>query len=302
MSSVIFNWRTEIESDLPWYFLPAPEQRTLGNRTRKWKSTWYPTDSKENHLKGLKLQKARAGINPTATCPYTEESFGYEFNSNGFRCDEFEGLLKNGQDSILYFGCSFTFGIGLPEEQIWVTQLHNKIEKLEGKRLNKINLGMPGAGIDYVRYTAGKAISKFKPKYVFTYVPPFPRLLSMRPFTKEDYTYAFLGPNIPKAGTKISTYLYNIMLSNEKTCNEYMDWYYESEQQTLNTFSELSGAKWITLEHNKICGAGPDKPGIFPSRHKANYPDIARDFMHLGPTFHHELATEFFNEYKSKYE
>lgn len=304
MSDIIFNWRTEIESDLPWYFLPPPDERAAGNKTRKWKSIWYPTDSKENYIKGLRLQDTKAGAHPNAVCPYNERSFGYEFNSNGFRCDEFEYILNNKLDSIIYFGCSFTFGIGLPEEHIWTSIVHDKIERMEGKRLNKINLGMPGSGIDYIRYMAGKAIKKFKPKYVFTYAPPFPRLVSMRQFgSDKNHTYSFLGPSISKTDTILNKNLTEIMLQTEKDCTEYTEWYDRSEQQALNTFSELSGAKWITLEHNEIHGIGPNKRGLFAEKYpKAYYPDIARDFMHLGPTFHRELAAEFISEYKSKYE
>lgn len=68
---------------------------------------------------------------------YNNNPISYNFNSLGYRTVELEEVKD---DFIVSFGCSYTSGIALHKEDIWVEQL--------GKKLNKqvLNLGMEAIG------------------------------------------------------------------------------------------------------------------------------------------------------------
>ena len=63
--------------------------------------------------------------------------FQYRLNSNGFRSDHFK-KLDTSNINILFAGCSFTFGEGLPEEYTWPRLLENNIKHKTKKILKHI--------------------------------------------------------------------------------------------------------------------------------------------------------------------
>jgi hypothetical protein len=68
----------------------------------------------------------------------------YKTNSHGFRCLEFSPLPVGGKN-VIVLGCSHTFGQGLEESEIWITQLE---KLLNNKMLRFWNLAQPGASPD----------------------------------------------------------------------------------------------------------------------------------------------------------
>jgi hypothetical protein len=74
-------------------------------------SYWAMPDTRENFLKNPKPG-------------YTETSIVYQYNSHGFRTQEFD--VDTIVPSILCLGCSFTEGIGVRVDQAWpsLIQLH----------------------------------------------------------------------------------------------------------------------------------------------------------------------------------
>ena len=92
---------------------------------------------------------------------WIDNPFTYSFNSNGFRCDEFTS-----DSTILFLGCSFTCGIGLPIDTIW--------PELVAKQLNMqcANLGQGGGSADTAFRLCHGWIDQIKPKVVVFLQPP----------------------------------------------------------------------------------------------------------------------------------
>ena len=65
----------------------------------------------------------------------------YGINSQGYRCPELESI--NWEESILMFGCSHVFGIGLLDDETVTHQLSLALD------MPVINLGMGGSGCTY---------------------------------------------------------------------------------------------------------------------------------------------------------
>lgn len=89
----------------------------------------------------------------------------YHTNSYNYRSPEF----KKGTD-LLIVGCSYTYGIGLPYETVWGTQLANM------HKLSYANISMPGASVPWMVDQVFRYFNDFgHPKYLTMLIPNFHR-------------------------------------------------------------------------------------------------------------------------------
>jgi hypothetical protein len=105
-----------------------------------------------------------------------QQDFSYKLNYNGFRSQHFKEL-NNNDINILYAGCSFTFGEGLPYEFTWTTLLTNKIKDFyKNKNIEAYNVGYMGSSIHLVIRNVMAFIRNFgKPDYIFINFPDIAR-------------------------------------------------------------------------------------------------------------------------------
>jgi hypothetical protein len=61
------------------------------------------------------------------------KNVSYKINSNGYRGEDIDGV-----SDLMTLGCSFTFGVGLPEEKVWPSLLAEKMG------MSLVNLASPG--------------------------------------------------------------------------------------------------------------------------------------------------------------
>lgn len=114
---------------------------------------WYQTDAEENY----------STIN-TGQLNYQKDEIQYEFNSMGYRCDEF---TETSEFPILFMGCSYTEGVGLPLNEVWAYHLHKKIVEATNKKIPFWSLAKGGTSIDYASRRFFEFGHTLKPKYVF---------------------------------------------------------------------------------------------------------------------------------------
>jgi len=96
-------------------------------------SDFSGTDTKELFQKNLKTQ--------SPNWEYRNKVIKYTLNSKGYRTKEFEHI--DWANSIVLFGCSFVFGIGLDDEDTICSQL----AKITG--IPVVNLGVGGSSMTY---------------------------------------------------------------------------------------------------------------------------------------------------------
>jgi hypothetical protein len=139
---------------------------------------WLPMDTKERYEKNLVNNYEELEKNG-----WINNKFTYKFNSLGFRCDEFTN-----DPTIMFLGCSYTCGIGLPLEKIW--------PELVAKHFNMrcANLGVGGGAADTAfRYCLGY-IDTIKPKIVVYLKPEGTRLeLSINDEITPINVYSYKG-------------------------------------------------------------------------------------------------------------
>jgi hypothetical protein len=97
---------------------------------------------------------------------WTERKFTYRFNNDGFRSNEFDSNKK----SILFLGCSLTFGTGLPIEETYGYKVADNLG------LEFYNLGLGGSSNDTAYRLSSYYIPRLNPKIVILANPEITRL------------------------------------------------------------------------------------------------------------------------------
>jgi hypothetical protein len=143
----------------------------------------------------------------------------YKLNSEGFRSEEF----KNNPE-ILFSGCSFTYGSGIPIDYLW-----NKIVS-ENFKVSHQNLGVPGAS---VMFTVSNLFEHFRiygnPKVVACLFPSFYRTFRIKNYKFGYSEYDYARHELLKAGD-------DYVLDEDR--------YYENVQ---NLYTEMDGPKIIKM-------------------------------------------------------
>ena len=96
----------------------------------------YLTDIEKNQTADA-FKKGRTDLH--------KDDVSYYINNYGARGDWSIEEQKDDYLKIAVFGCSFTFGVGLPENKTWAAQLVQKLQV--DKPVQLINLGYPGGSI-----------------------------------------------------------------------------------------------------------------------------------------------------------
>jgi len=116
---------------------------------------WLPSDTKELFEKNL---DKNANLLKKYNCLNLDIS--YKFNKDGFRSNEFSQ-----KDNVIFLGCSYTFGIGLPLKNTFPQIVCRKIG------LECFNLALPASSNDTAFRLSYIWIKKLNPKLVILTAP-----------------------------------------------------------------------------------------------------------------------------------
>lgn len=120
---------------------------------------WYPYDDEETYQKNLVTRK-----DDLIRLGWLDRKITYKFNSVGHRSNEFQ------DNSIVFLGCSITFGIGLPLESTYPTIVSAALN------LPCSNLAVSGSSSDTAFRLSEYWLPKVKPKIVIMMSPDKSRL------------------------------------------------------------------------------------------------------------------------------
>lgn len=202
---------------------------------------WLPMDTEElyqhNLTNNYSLLEQNGWINTKIT---------YEFNSHGFRCDEFK------EDSIMFLGCSFTCGIGLAQHMMW--------PEILSARLNKhcSNLGLGGSSPDTAFRMCLGYIDTIKPRMVIYLEPPIGRIELV-------------------SDKKAITLAANYDLDHDKNIKQYYKLWIQDGNHNC-----LLNAKKNKLAIEQLC-CQRSIPFAHYTIDDIQTIDLARDLAHIGP-------------------
>ena len=248
------------------------------NRPVARTSVWAQFDTEERYNDHMSKPNKRQQLLENN---WIDKEIIYRFNSRGFRTPEFTD-----KENFLVLGCSFTCGIGLPEEMMWA----NLLSKFVG--FDVWNLGVGGSGSDTCYRIADHYIPKLRPRYVVMLEPEhsrteiFANVNSMvvgLPQTLSphfDYIHPLLTNN---------TYMKNWWMHDENSqiraqkCVQaiaYLCYKYHVEFYHYKTNDFLSQTFWKLL------------PDILV--------DVGRDLSHPGPDANQRFAKQVYEDIINK--
>ena len=223
---------------------------------------WHGSDSEslfETHKKNPNKNKLLEQFG------WNNAEIQYRFNSQGFRCDEFDD-----RPCAIALGCSHTHGTGLKESDAWPSKLSQKLN------LHVWNLGISGAAYDTVFRLAQFYIPFLKPQFVFVLDPPVTRLEYC---TDGVYKVAAVTNSFPE------------LIDN--TFIKY--WFLNDENSLLNATRNCLAVTQVCHNNNAQFIHGPH--GIMDWN---NPVDLARDLMHPGVTEQEKVVDHMLQEINKK--
>ncbi len=245
----------------------------------------------------------------------------YKINRDGFRSKHFEDFNPE-NINILYGGCSWTFGEGLPEEYTWTHLLSEKIKTLHpDTQVDSYNIGYMGAGIDLIlKNTMAFVESVGKPDYIFLNFPdPFRRVRynDLTQYTGDDpmsvpetYVKAFRGDyflrfkkNHPSRKWSIESTHANVSLDNSMYIHMmeafaaaaginliWTSWVYDHEMMNIN----FKNSFWPEINGPFSRSSRDSQDVPFENTNDLPYWSIAKDDAHPGTAYTTWIAQKFY--------
>lgn len=250
----------------------------------------------------------------------------YQFNSLGFRCDEFDKNDK--RTKILFLGCSFTEGEGVRKEDTWSWKFKTQYESHTNQEIGYYILAAAGWGADRIIRSLYLLINDygFVPDYVVFLSPPALR----EDFYANDFDFSeFARPYgaLPKrtmyddpACRLFETHRNNMVRQKNLLFK------YQTQIILLNTICKLHSIKYVwgywdnsnfyqdvdneilpisvPVEiSEKFCANAkfPFPEEEFSLIRNPSDVDIALDYMHPGPNHHSVISIHMFEKFKNAY-
>ena len=266
---------------------PLEEEKNKQHLTRQENSHWFPVDP---HLplalpSGVNFE-TECSVDPLPGAPPNMQRYGlmcneliqdieptdnltYDLNNQGFRCRPFEEIDHRKQQ-ILVLGCSFTFGIGLQQEQLW----HDHLRLAFTDDTTQIwNIGVPGYSNDAIVRLTWRFLEYIRPVIIFVQWTSFHR----REYVRDDNSTWRILTNHPKFWNDGSDEYKAFLMIH----NDFNDQY--CFEKNLAFMSNLTKAHHVIFNYDTI----------------DNFPciDYARDEEHPGQESHRLFAVQIYKQY-----
>lgn len=245
---------------------------------------------KEQSLKAIKDKKTNLSM----------ESVNYFINNFGFRGRWNDYELSNEKLRIAFFGCSFTYGVGIDENDIF--------PQIIGKNINKdidiINLGFPGGSISKSVRLFRYLVSVYKIDIAIFVFPTHWREEFIE--TNDNHvSYTNIIPNFEDRSFKKWSLFYNLMDNENMLNNMYKNLtIIELLSKQHNIISLYSS--WDRETYSFINEIVSDNTKILPYfKFLESMENItngfARDGVHPGVKTHYTFASEVIDHLQKKY-
>ena len=254
------------------------------NKNRKYRFQWWPADTEEKydmHVRKGKIDKP-SGLKISS---YKKDDFYYDVNANGFRCDDFD-TIDFTKKSVIYLGCSHTFGIGLPEEHCWPLITHKVLNTTE--TYNYINLSVAGGSVDwYLLFLP--FFKKFNPALIISANPFTERMIMIDDFNENEKILRDIVPSDAK--DKLNKNFNNVNISKAyyyllRFQPDYFEYRRKVIFANIESVAKSLNAKFISIDSEVVA-----KQHFQNSR-------LARDLSHFSKEHHEVISSIVLNKIK----
>jgi hypothetical protein len=154
--------------------------------TENWKSIDFDSNYVKEKFLYFKKGDSYENYIENGNKSYTENAVVYEQNENYFRISSEHKKNKIDEEkTIACFGCSCTYGIGLPWEETWPYILNSRL----GEDWSVMNYGVVGASMDKIARLIHNYTLKHKPKAICCWFPEIARMELFDSFGITDYIW-----------------------------------------------------------------------------------------------------------------
>lgn len=141
------------ENDRPIQSLWVDEHCSIDREYAGQTLNWYGSDNAADYKSAYNV--------------YSRDDITYQFNSHGFRCDEFEGEYDL---KVLFVGCSKSLGTGVRLEECYAHRLVTRLRE-HGLRVPYWNVSAGGKSMSYCTRILYRTLPMLTPDLVFAYFP-----------------------------------------------------------------------------------------------------------------------------------
>ena len=214
---------------------------------------------------------------------YRNKKITYTLNNLGYRGDDF--FSHNWEESIVVFGCSCVFGVGVSEDET----LTHYISEITGR--NVINIGVPGGSNQFILDTSLIMKRKYGNPYsiivMWTCTDRLPFYGDSRPY------HIGIWNNTPNKND----------VDAEKYKNIFDSFYIESSHENVTFYNIVQSMRNIWVDKTKYFEASFFEPTAHYGQLSDFFPfsNTARDLLHPGPTDHKKTASEIVEHCIKKY-
>lgn len=250
----------KIKKQAPWHFGMAYAGQKL---------KWLPTDTKESFERLLQNQECREYFRNKGWLE--PDAITYRINSKGFRSEEFDPQAH----SLVSLGCSYTIGIGLPENTTWSYLVSQALN------LKNYNLAWGGVSADTCFMLADYWLPILQPKLVVMVAPPKHRFDLIT--EKVDHNH--------------DTYLPGSEIGQADIDGFVKTWFLNDRNADLNNARNRLAVEGLCARLGIPCLTYNAHDWFAKSREEIEY---ARDQMHAGPLGHQIFAKRIINDFATK--
>lgn len=242
----------------------------FGKRYARQTLYWLPSDTEETYHKNCQQQEYVDYIKQQGWDKF--DSIIYRINSLGFRGDEFNFE----QPCLVTLGCSFSVGIGLPEQDVWPWLL--------GRELNLpvVNLAWGGYSADSCFRLAEYFLPKLNAQLCVMVAPPPDRLELLGISNKPHNFEVFLPQSMSNLYNHNDVYLKH--------------WMIEDENKRLNNLKNKLAVEMLCYTHRVKCLTYDVFDFFSKPKEEIGY---ARDYLHAGPKGHKMAVEEILNDFSN---
>jgi hypothetical protein len=141
---------------------------------------WSGTDTKETFEKNLKAQ--------SQDWYYRTHKVTYKNNSQGYRTDEFDKI--NWAESIVIFGCSNAYGVGLSDEDT----ISSRLSEMTGRPV--VNLGSGGSSMTFALHNSIILDDGYPTPFAVVYIwPDYTRVIEYNRSSIKNHGSWNMEPN-----------------------------------------------------------------------------------------------------------
>ena len=142
--------------------------------------SWSGTDTKETFEKNLKAQ--------SQDWYYRTHKVTYKNNSQGYRTDEFDKI--NWAESIVIFGCSNAYGVGLSDEDT----ISSRLSEMTGRPV--VNLGSGGSSMTFALHNSIILDDGYPTPFAVVYIwPDYTRVIEYNRSSIKNHGSWNMEPN-----------------------------------------------------------------------------------------------------------